>query len=369
MRIIFCGGGTAGHITPAIAIAEHILKEDKNAELLFIGREGGEENRAIEKCGFRLLAVKIQGFKRKLSLENIKILRTALKARKKAKSIIKEFSPDVVIGTGGYVSWPVLRAAQGLGIPTAIHESNACPGLVTKLLAPKCDVVLLNLDGSEHEFKRKDNIKIVGNPVKEEFLTLDKISAKRKLGISQKEILISSFGGSGGSEKINEAIAELMRSHSSKYRNIRHIHSCGNKYYKALKESYPDLFKNKNNGCIIKPYIDDMPTVITASDIIISRCGAMTLAEISAAGIASILIPSPNVTNNHQYKNARLICDGGGAIMITEADLSPRALLDAVRLLETDVNLRTSMAEKMKKYHVKNSKDIIVSEIKKIAKK
>lgn len=362
MKVIFCGGGTAGHLTPAVAIAESLLKHNKNTDILFICREGGEENQIIKKRGYAIKTVNIHGIERKLSFKNAKNIFIALKAVKKAKNIIKSYSPDVVIGTGGYVTWPVLKAAQKIGIPTVIHESNACPGLVTKVLASKCDKVLLNFKGSEKEFKRQDNIKIVGNPVREDFLNTDKITARKKLGISPTEFLISSFGGSGGSQKINEAVISLMKSHSSKNKNIRHIHSCGNKYYEEIKNKYPELISGKG-GCIIKPYIYDIPSVIVASDIIISRCGAMTLAEISAAGCASILIPSPNVTNNHQYKNAKLIYDKEAALMIEESELNDRTLLDAVRRLETDASLRGRLSKKIKEMYVTNSKDVIVEEI------
>lgn len=362
MKILFCGGGTAGHVTPAVAIAESILEMHSDAQILFVGRENGNENRIIEKRGFPLKTIKIHGFSRSLSFENLKNLFTAMEALKKSKAIIKQFAPDAVVGTGGYVTWPVVKSAQVMNIPTVIHESNACPGLVTKLLAPKCDKVLLNLKGAEAEFKNRKNIKTVGNPVRREFLTLSRKAARKKLGISENEFLIVSFGGSGGSEKLNEAVIALMRSHSSKMKNIRHIHGCGNKYEKDLKHSFPELFREKG-GCIIKPYIDDMPTLIKAADTVISRCGAMTLAELSAAGIASILIPSPNVTNNHQYKNAKHIADSGAAILIEEKDLSERSLLDAVRKLENDMCKRREMSEKIKSFYVADSERLIAEEI------
>ena len=291
MRIILCGGGTAGHVSPAIAIAEFCREKDENTELLFIGREGGEENAAIEKNGFPLQTLKIKGLERKISVEAIKSVLVALRAKSKAKSIITKFAPDAVIGTGGYVSWPVIRAAQELNIPTLIHESNGCPGLVTKLLAPKCQRVLLNFKGSEKEFTRQDNIRFVGNPVREKFFSVKRADARRALGISQKDFLIASIGGSGGSESINAASVALMRAHSAKNKHVRHIHSSGKKYFEALKNLYPELVRG-TDGCIIKPYIEDMATVLAASDAVISRCGAMTLSELSACGVASILVPS-----------------------------------------------------------------------------
>ena len=362
MRLIFCGGGTAGHVTPALAIAERILEKNPNTEILFVGRDGGDENQIIKKRGFDIKTLKIYGFQRKLSIKTIKNIHVALTALKKAKEIIKEFSPNVVIGTGGYVCWPVLKAAERMGIPTVIHESNAAPGLATKLLAKKCDRVLLNLEGSEKEFKRQDNLRIVGNPVRQEFITQDRRIARKKLGLSDKDFFIFSFGGSGGSEKLNNTVIELMDSHSTKNKNIKHVHACGRKYFGAIKKKHPHLAHGKD-GCIIKPYIDDMAVMTKAADVVISRAGAMTIAEISAAGTAAIFIPSPNVTNNHQYKNAMLICNAGAAIMIEESELNERTLSDEVKRLENDMRLRKTMAESIKKFCVSDSGEKIANEI------
>lgn len=362
MNLIFCGGGTAGHVTPAIAIAEEILQKVPDAKILFVGREGGEENQIVKKRGFELKTIKIFGFERKLSLKNLRNVKTALSALRKARAIIKEFSPNAVIGTGGYVCWPMLKAAQSMGIPTVIHESNAAPGLTTKILAKKCDRVLLNLHGSEKEFKKQDNVRIVGNPVRKEFLTQDKIRARKKLGLSEKEFFIFSFGGSGGAKKLNDSVIELMESHSLKNKNIRHVHACGRKYYSEIKKIFPERIREKQ-GCVIKPYIDDMATMIKAADVVISRAGAMAITEISASGAAAILVPSPNVTNNHQYKNAKLMCDAGAAMMIEEKDLSERSLSDALKKLENDVQLCNKMRAKIKKFYICDSGEKIADEI------
>lgn len=362
MRIIFCGGGTAGHITPGVAIAEHIKKIHPTAQILFVGREGGAENSIVSKCGFDIKTLKIKGFERKITRENFKSVFIALASLKNAKAIIKEFAPDVVVGTGGYVTWPVIKVAERMKIPTVIHESNACPGLVTKLLSKKCDRVLLNLSGSEKEFKKQENIKIVGNPVREDFLNADRDLSRKKLGIARKELLISSFGGSGGSGKLNDIIIEVMKNHSSKNRNLKHIHSCGRKYYNEIKQKHTELTTGKN-GCEIKPYIEDMATLMSASDIIISRCGAMTLGEICSIGAAAILIPSPNVTNNHQYKNAKLICDSNAAIMIEEDKLTPESLIAVLNELEAMPKKRKEMSQKTTEFYLKNSKEMIAEEI------
>jgi len=365
MKIIFCGGGTAGHVTPAVAIAEHIKKLYPTAEILFVGREGGDENSVVLKSCFEMKTIKIKGFERRISRENFNSLFIALASLNRAKEIIKDFSPDVVVGTGGYVTWPIIKMAQRLKIPTVIHESNACPGLVTKLLSKKCDKVLLNLSGSEKEFKKQDNLKNVGNPVREDFLKADRESSRKKLGISRKELFIASFGGSGGSRKLNEVIIDVMKNHSSKNRSIRHLHSCGRKYYGEIKDKYPDLVLGKD-GCEIKPFVEDMASVMAASDVIISRCGAMALCEICAVGAAAILIPSPNVTNNHQYKNAKLLCDSGAAIMIEEDQLSTESLIAVLNELEAIPKKRKEMSLKANEFYRENSKEIIVEEIVKL---
>ena len=368
MKAILCGGGTAGHVTPALAIAE-ILKENfENTELLFIGREGGEENELVKRHGIPIKTVKISGLKRSMSPKNLGAIIRALDALYEARGIIKEFEPELVIGTGGYVCWPVLRAAKSKKIKTVIHESNAVPGLCTRMLAPGCDKVLLNFTGCETHFKKKSNLKVVGNPMRNSLLTETREGARKKLGIGQRDFLILSFGGSGGAEIINENIISLMKNYSSRVGKVKHIHACGKKYYDTIKAKYPDLCKGKN-GCAIYPYIDDMPTYMRGADIIISRCGAMTLSEIATAGVVPILIPSPNVTDNHQYKNGRLFTDRGAAIMIEEEELCERSLIDAVRYLEANPDEWARMKEKLKEFTKENSRTLICSEIRKILSK
>ncbi len=359
MKILFCGGGTVGHISPAIAIAEGIKKDRPDAELLFIGRVGGDENSVIENAGIKLEKIEIQGLSRKRTFKNIKKIYTAIKAQWHAKKIIKEFNPDIVIGTGGYVCWPVLSAAQNMKIPTIIHESNACPGLSTKLVSSRCTKVLLGFKGSEKEFSQQNNLIIVGNPVKEEFLNASKKNSRKKLGIGSSDFLICSFGGSGGSEVLNNSVISLMKGYISKKKHTFHIHSCGKKYYADIKRKNPELIDGKF-GCTIKPYIENMAELISAADIVISRCGAITLAEMCAIGCCAILIPSPNVTNDHQTKNAKLITDSNAAIMIKEKDLTERSLLDTIRSLENNPAKRRDMQYAIKKFSIPDCTEKII---------
>ena len=351
MKVIFCGGGTAGHIMPALSIAE-ILRKKYDAEILFVGREGGEENKPVISGNYTLKTLKISGLKRSLSVKNIKTLSLILKANSEAKKILLSYKPDIVIGTGGYVSWPIMRYAQKLKIPTVIHESNATAGLVNRILAPKCNKVLVNFPDSEKEFNKNCNVRVVGNPVREDFLNANRFSSRKKLGIDKNTFLILSLGGSGGSEKMNNVLTELMKNYSQKKANIKHIHSCGRKYYNSLSEKYPE-FINGNSGCTIKPYIEDMPTMLSAADVVISRCGAVTLSEICAVGVASILVPSPNVTNNHQLKNALHISKNGAAVVIEEKNLSTQLLEEEIEKLRNNPNLRKNMQSNIKKHFSK----------------
>lgn len=358
MRAIIAGGGTTGHITPGIAIAETIMSNDKNGEILFIGREGGDENGIIKQRGLKLKTLRICGFSRKLTPNNVKNAFYAMAALTEAGRIIREFKPDIVIGTGGYVCWPVLKAAQAAKIPTVLHESNVVPGLCTRVLAPKCTRVFLNFPGSEKELRRADNVAIVGNPVLSDLLRESRESARRRLGISASEFMILSFGGSGGAEILNKHAIALMQNYCMRVPRVRHFHATGKKYYDAIKRAYPTLTTGKGR-CVIYPFIEDMATYMRAADVAICRCGAMTLSELASAGTVPILIPSPNVTDNHQYKNGKLFVDKGAALMIEERELNHRTLIDAVRYLENNPNLRIKMRERLKEFSTANSRELI----------
>ena len=301
MRLLLCGGGTAGHIIPALAVAEELRRREPKSEILFVGREGGLENEHIKKSGFKQKTLRVYGLKRSFSLDNLTRVREAIKARGEAKKIINEFRPDVILGTGGYVCWPVISAGKRMKIPTAIHESNVYPGLTTKLLAKKCDKIMLNREETKKYLNSGISTVTVGNPIREDFEKISRKNARQKLGVSEKEILIVSFGGSIGAEVMNDVVTETMKEYTSREKDIKHIHATGRRYYEKVKGELGEANLGK---CKIISYIDDMPTALMAADIVICRCGAMTLSEIAEAGVASILIPSPNVTNNHQYKNA-----------------------------------------------------------------
>lgn len=347
MKIIFTGGGTAGHINPAVSMIEEIRKQKKDADILFIGRRGGRENRILRTHHIAYEEIEVCGISRKFNLQNIKNVILALRARREAKEIIRKFSPDAVVGTGGYVSWPVISAARSLKIPTAIHESNMYPGLTTKLLARESDIVMLNNEKTKEFLPRAKQLTVVGNPLRESFLTITREGARRELGLSKNDVFIVSFGGSIGAEKLNEAVISLMRDFSEKKRNVRHIHGVGERYYKGIdKESLP----RKSSGCRIVPFIENMPLYLRAADIVISRCGAMTLSEVALVGTAAILIPSPNVTDNHQYKNAKILADAGAAILIEESALTKDTLLGTVTRLYSDKTERERLGNEISRF-------------------
>ena len=360
MKVLFCGGGTAGHINPAIAVAEELINQDKNASILFIGREDGKENGLIIKAGFELKTIKIQGLKRSFSPENLKRITTAIKAKKKAEEIIREYRPDVILGTGGYVCWPVIIAGHKMGIPAVLHESNISPGLTTKLLCRKCKKILLGNKETEKLLNKNVETMVVGNPLRGAFGKISRNNARAKIGVRPEELLIVSFGGSIGAERINEVIMEIIEKHSSVKKEIKHIHATGERYFLKNKEKAKEYQKN---GCRILPFIEDMPTVLHAADIVICRSGAMTLAELSAVGVASILIPSPNVTDNHQYKNAKQLCDADAAVMIEEKNLSAETLEKLLIDIENDKNGRKTKAKNIKALSTPNSAKMIINEL------
>ena len=368
MKVLFCGGGTAGHINPAIAMAQLLLKEYEGCEVAFVGRRGGRENDLITDLGYKLYTIELSGLKRSLSIKNLKALCQAISGTKKAKKIIEEFNPDIVIGTGGYVCWPVLRAATEKKIKTLIHESNAYPGLATRRLAYKCDRVLLNFEKAKEHLKRKDNVTIVGNPIREGFKKGTREEERARLGLTKKDILIVSFGGSLGAEKINLAVLGAMKNYICEKKNIHHIHSSGYGYYDKIKAEHPELCKGKN-GCLILPYIKNAPSLLQAADITITRSGSATLSELAAVGSASILIPSPNVTANHQYENARALQEQGAAVIINENSLTQDSLTEAIAELVTNKDKAMRMRTKIKKFSNGDTDDKILAVINSCIKK
>lgn len=345
MRILICGGGTAGHVNPAFAIASIIKENNHNAKILFVGTKSGLEARLVPQEGYDIKYIDVNGIRRTFSLRNLIAFKKAWQAYRASKKIISEFKPDIVVGTGGYVSGPVIYAAQKMGIKTAIHEQNAFWGITTRLLMNKADKVMLSFEPDYNKLKRKDNIVITGNPVRSEVGRLDKQSARRVLGIDARPLILS-CGGSLGAKKINDAVCEMLKT-SDKEGLFYHIHGTGKRGYNTAKERLNEAGISFENGGIIRvsEYIYDMPRVMTASDLVICRAGAITLAELAVLGKPSILIPSPNVTENHQYYNAKIFEKKGAAIIIEDKDLNGKSLYRTIKKLFEDNSKLAKMSK------------------------
>ena len=357
MKIVFCGGGTSGHVTPALALIEELRKTKGDHSIVFIGRTDGPENKAIIRENVELRTIEIKGLRHKLSFENFGIIIKALKANQDAKKLLLDLQPDIVIGTGGYVCWPVLRAARSLKTKTVIHESNAFPGMVTRMLAKKCDLVLLGMKIAEKYIKSK-NTKYVGNPVSSSFFDADKSILRRQLGIKENDIFIVSFGGSLGAEILNKIMVQIIKTNNSK--NIVFLHATGIREYERYKKESPAFERSK-----IVPFIDNMKDVLPAADIAITRSGAMTVSELAAAGTPAILIPSPNVSANHQLKNALAFEEAGAAVIIEEKNLTKERVLSEITALINDKRKLSKMAFDARKMANKKCKTEIIRIIEK----
>lgn len=364
MYILFAGGGTAGHINPALAVAGYIKEKNPDAKISYIGTSKKLEAKLVPDCGYDFYDIDVIGFQRKLSIKgiahNVSAVYKATAASFRVRKLLKLLKPDIVVGTGGYVSGPVLREAHKLGIKTAIHEQNAFPGVTTKLLAPKADCVMLAMPEAKKYLNIKEEPVITGNPVRSELLKISKEEARKQLGINDDKPLILSFGGSLGARRINEAVAELIKWHNGSER-LYHIHGTGKVGYDDMLKSLDNIELSKN--ITIKEYIFNMDLCMAAADIVISRAGAITLSEIQSCGKASILIPSPNVAENHQYYNAMTLKNINAAEVIQEKDLSGEVLIKAVKQLIDNKSKLDEMSANALKSAIYDSNERIYNQI------
>lgn len=372
MRFLFACGGTGGHINPAIAIAGTIKEKRKSAEILFVGIDGGMETRLVPAAGFEIKTIISGAVSRKKGikgiLDNISSVKKVIRAKKAAKKIIKEFSPDIVIGTGGYACYPVLAAASKLKIPTVVHEANAYPGLATRALAKRVTRVLLNFEAGKERLPKNVDAKVVGYPVRGDILMYDKENARRELGVTKP--LLVSFWGSLGAREMNKYIAEFIKSESTE-NSFEHIHATGKFGYEWMPKTISDMGVDleKNSNITIREYIDDMPRVLAAADLVMCRGGAGTLAEISVRGVPAIIVPSPNVTDNHQFKNASELEKIGGAVVIEEKDVSAKRLFDEAKKLLKDEEKRLEMSAKLTRHSKPDSSELIYEELMNLCKR
>ena len=355
MKVLIACGGTSGHINPAIAVADEIRDRHPDAEILFVGTKEKLESDLVPRAGYEMRHIEVSGLNRKKSFKSLRYNAGSvvkyIQARGKVRKIIREFDPDVVFGTGGYVSAPVLSIAVSMGRKTAIHEQNAFAGVTTKMLASKVDRVFLSFPLTK-PIKIKDrNVKIVGNPVKPDFLKITREESRKILGIPDGTPVVLSYGGSLGARKINDAFCEMVQK-SFEESFIVHYHGAM-RDYRSVLERLGEIANSPNIHVL--EYIYNMPQLMAAADIVICRSGAMTLTELSALGKASILVPSPNVTENHQYYNAKAYSDAGAAVLIEEKDLSGEMLYRIVRELLADRTRIRSMEKAAKKLLNKDS--------------
>lgn len=365
MKLVFTGGGTGGHVNPALNIAKEVRAMVPDAEISFVGTKRGIESTLVPKAGFEIDFVDVQGFRRKLTPralgQNCKAAYKAITSVRAAKKILKKRNPDAVVGTGGYVSWPTVKAAAKLGIPCLIHEQNTFPGVTTKKLARYASVVCISFEGSERFFSESERYKLLltGNPIHIDSVT--RKEAREKLGLSPDEPYILSFGGSMGARFVNELCFDLMESYSVP-RHIRHDHAIGRVGYKEFSALAKQNGLDKREGITLAEYFYDMPYRQAAADIIICRAGAMTLAELAVRGKAAIFIPSPHVAEDHQYKNAKLLADAGAGIVYRESELNSEILRDAVNDLIACPNKRKRIEDSIRNFAVEDSARRIAEE-------
>ena len=341
MNVVFTCGGTGGHINPAIAVANIWKERHPDSEILFIGGEDNMEEELVPKAGYRLITMRVCSISRGKNFaaikRNVKAVYYTAKAVSACKKILKDFKADVVVGTGGYASFPALMAASLLGIPTCVHESNAMPGLTTRMIADRVDKVLVCFPESAKHYRHPEKVEVVGMPVRREFIYTKKENARAELGLDDRPVILSSFG-SQGAKAMNEVVAELFRLEQEEGFPFYHIHAVGSYGWDWM----PDLVRSKGvdpdsaDGIELKEYIYNMPTVMAAADIVISRAGASSCNEIAASGTPCVLIPSPNVTDNHQEKNARALSDRGAAVLLLEKDCTAQSLMAAIKKLLSD---------------------------------
>ncbi len=335
MRAVITGGGTGGHIYPAIAIADAIRSHDPDSEILYLGYQGGLERDIVPKAGYPIQFVPAMWIDRSNIFRIVKTAGVNLRGVHEAKKIMKKFRPDVVIGTGGYVCFPVIYAGHSLGARCYIHEQNAFPGVANKVLERYCRKVFLGFKEASAYFKEPEKHVVVGNPVRSAFFGAERRQARENLGIGQDDFVIFSFGGSQGAGRINEVVCELMKEMNGRAGETL-IFGTGSRFYDDIVTKARSAGITEDSNIRIRSYIDDMPDCLAAADLVISRSGALSVAETCVVGRASILIPSPNVTGNHQYFNAKSVADQGGAVLMEEKELTAERLIQTVRELRAD---------------------------------
>lgn len=369
MKVIIAAAGTAGHINPGLAIANKIKEEEKDSKIIFIGTTRGLENDLVPRAGYELKTIDAYGLSKKISIENIKRMYKTFKGYGEAKKIIKEFKPDIVIGTGGYICGATITAAHNLGIPTLLHESNAFPGKAVTMLAKQTDTILVSFEDAKNRIQHAKNVVFTGTPVKikkKEYTINEKLDIIKKAGLKETKPIILIFGGSQGAQKINDAILGILKNKNNKDYQI--MWATGPKQYDIIKERLENNNININNidNAKIVPYIYNMEEIMNVSDLIVARSGAMTITEISNLGKPSILIPLPNVSNDHQLYNAKVLEKVKAAKIILNDELNDKNLDFEIKNIVLNRNMLSEMGQNALKVATTDVEDKIYSEIKKL---
>ena len=362
MKVIIAAAGTGGHINPGIAIANEIKKNEPESEIIFIGTNSGIENDLIPRAGYKLKILDAYGLKRKISLKNLKRMYKTLRSYKEAKKIVKEFKPDIIIGTGGYICGPVILAGLKYKVKTMLHESNAFPGVAVKLLSGKVDTVMVSFEDAKKRLPKAKNIVITGTPTKVSKIDLtesQKNKLKSELKITNNLPIVLAFGGSQGAESINKSFVEIINNSFNKEYQL--IWSVGKDKYEDIRSQ----IKSPNNLTLL-PYIYNMEEILNLVDLIVCRSGAMTITEISRCHKPAIFIPFPYATENHQEYNARVLSDVGAAKIILDKNLNSKILNDTICNIIKDKATLKKMGIKAETVEIKNVEEKIYKEIKKL---
>lgn len=363
MRIVFTCGGTAGHINPAVGVAGRIRELIPDAEILFVGAEGHMETELVPKEGYPIKTVRIAGFRRgfsaKMLAENMRTAGLVVRSIGEAKRILREFRPDVAVGTGGYVCYPVLRAAASMGIPTAVHESNVIPGLTTRLLERSVSKILVGFEESRSVYKHPERVEVTGTPVRAGFRHTERAEARRALGLPENEQIVLAVFGSLGAGKMNQLMGDVIERMNDDA-PFRLVYATGKQYYDEVQDMLTRK-KLRSPRVDVREYIYDMPKVMCAADVILCRSGASTISELTYLGKPAVIVPSPNVVNDHQTKNARVLAEAGAAVMLPEAGLDSGRLYETITGLLSDEAGMQRMHEASARLGVRDAADRIAS--------
>lgn len=371
MRVIIAAAGTAGHINPGLAIANKIKKEEKDSKIMFIGTTRGLENDLVPRAGYELKTIDAYGLSKKISIDNIKKMYQTFKGYGQAKKIIKDFNPDIVIGTGGYICGATIASAHSLKIPTLLHESNSFPGKAIKMLAPKTDTILVSFKDAIPRIKNAKNVVFTGTPVKikkKNYTLQEKEKILSSIGLNNKNPVVLVFGGSQGAKRINDTLLEIIKLKLNKDYQV--IWATGPKQYDVIKDILETDKININNVKDIKilPYIYNMEEIMNVVDIIVARSGAMTITEISNLGKASILVPLPNVSHNHQLYNAKELEKVGAAKIILDEEITGKKLNGKILEIISGKNNIENMEKNALKMATTDAEEKIYKEILKLVK-